>query len=103
MTHTALCRNLAAMAALTSSAPGQYSDQSTPMKLLFLLLNSLPSFLHYVASSPRDTPSLPSRDASTRCPYTECYRNSINTSKDYMQLIGEEKGKIEFTQASSRI
>lgn len=80
----------------------QYSDQSTPMKLLFLLLNSLPSLLHYTASSSKDTPSLPSHDASTRCPYTEYYRDSINASKDCMQLIGEKKGKTEFTWASSR-
>lgn len=42
----ALCGNLVAKAVLTSGTPRQHSEQLTTMKLLFLLLQCLPSLIH---------------------------------------------------------
>lgn len=98
----ALWGNLVAKAVLTSGAPRQHSEQLTTMKLLLLLLQCLRSLIHYTTSSPNEAPSLSGHEASTRCPYTVCYRDQIN-GKDCMLLMSAQTQKTGVIQASSSL
>lgn len=73
------------------------------MKLLLLLLQCLPSLIHYTTSSPKVTPSWSGRETSTRCPCAVCYRGLINGSKDGMLLMSTQNQKTGFIQASSSL